>query len=277
MPVQLIAVPYDAGRRGWRMGQGPEALIAAGLPDALGPETRVDVVEAGETLPEIAAPFVLAREVAARVAAARAEGRFPLVLAGNCGATLGTVAALPAGRTGVVWFDAHADFHTPETTTSGFVDGTALATLTGRCWRALTATVPGFSPVADRHVALVGARSVDPGERVALAASGVTFVSAASVGLLGGILRRTITGVEAAVVHVDLDVLDPEVAGPANAFAAPGGLDAEGLVAAVQATCKVLPVVAATMSAYDPVVGTRGRVAPVACAVARVLGAFRDP
>ncbi|HYE57043.1 MAG TPA: arginase family protein, partial [Rhodothermales bacterium] len=147
MDVHVIAVPYDAGRRGWRMGQGPRALLDAGLACALGSDTHVETVDAGEQVPDVTALFALAREVATRVSVAMDEGRFPLVLAGNCGATLGTLAALPSERTSVVWFDAHADFHTPETTTSGFVDGTALATMTGRCWRSLAASLPGFRSV----------------------------------------------------------------------------------------------------------------------------------
>ncbi|HYE58442.1 MAG TPA: arginase family protein, partial [Rhodothermales bacterium] len=132
-------------------------------------------------------------------------------------------------------------------------------------------TLPGFRPVPDHRVALVGARDVDAGERAALAGAGVTLVPVASVGMLGGILRRTLAGAEAAVAHVDLDVLDPDAVGAANAYAAPGGLSAEGLVEAVRAVRDALPVRAATLSAYDPAGDPEARVARVALDVARVL------
>jgi len=61
----------------------------------------------------------------------------------------------------VLWFDAHGDFNTPESTLGGFLDGMALAIATGRCWTGLAATVPGFTPVAEENVVLVGARDLD--------------------------------------------------------------------------------------------------------------------
>ena len=89
------------------------------------------------------------------------EGRFPLVLAVNCFTSLGTVAGL--GRdVGVVWFDAHGDFNTPDTTTSGFLDGMGLAMLLGDGWRELRQTVEGLRPVPAEHALLVGARDIDP-------------------------------------------------------------------------------------------------------------------
>src|SRR5207253_2124442 len=73
---------------------------------------------------------------------------------------------------GVAWLDAHGDFHTPETTTSGFVDGMALAVAAGQCWRALAAAVPGFEPVLAGRVVHVGGRDFDPGKRDRLAGWG---------------------------------------------------------------------------------------------------------
>ena len=61
----------------------------------------------------------------------------------------------------VLWLDAHGDYNTPETTTGGFLDGMALAMLTGRCWRAMTAQVPGFEPVAEKRVVMFGTRDLD--------------------------------------------------------------------------------------------------------------------
>ena len=67
------------------------------------------------------------------------------MLAGNCNTALGSVAGLDhLDRTGVVWFDAHGDFNTPETTVTGSFDGMALAMLTGRCWTGLYIACPAF-------------------------------------------------------------------------------------------------------------------------------------
>jgi arginase len=105
------------------------------------------------------------------VGEARRADRFPLVLGGNCGVALGVVAGL-GGDARVVWADAHGDFNTPETTLGGFLDGMGLATLTGGCWTAITATIPGFAAVPDDHVWLLGARSRRGGGRGAGALRG---------------------------------------------------------------------------------------------------------
>ena len=86
---------------------------------------------------------------------------------------VGTLGGLGTGPTGVRWFDAHGDFNTPESTLGGFLDGMALAIATGRCWIGLAATVPGFTPVAEENVVLVGARDLDPAEGELLRASRV--------------------------------------------------------------------------------------------------------
>lgn len=137
MRINLILVPYDSGQRGVRMGRGPEHLLRAGLPEALvreGHEVHTELVEApGTWRAEIATTFALAAVIAERARLAREEGRFPLLVTGNCMMSLGLLAASRA-PTSIVWLDAHGDFNTPETTIGGFIDGMALATMTGRCW-----------------------------------------------------------------------------------------------------------------------------------------------
>lgn len=97
---------------------------------------------------EIARVIELDRRFAHRVRAARRRGTFPLVLAGNCNSCPG----IGSDGLGVVWFDAHADFDTPEDNLSGCFDVMALAMLTGTGWSALCRTIPGFSPVREGRV-----------------------------------------------------------------------------------------------------------------------------
>jgi arginase len=115
-------MPYHAGTPDVGMGLGPNALLERHrLADALGGDVEVEVVPGpdGER-PEIARTFEVSRRLAERVSAARSGGRLPFVVAGNCISCLGTVAGLaPPEGVGVVWFDAHADFDTPEDNRSG--------------------------------------------------------------------------------------------------------------------------------------------------------------
>jgi arginase len=120
--VQLLLIPYDSGHRGLRMGRGPEHFLDNGLTEVLrshGHEVSVETIESHrEFRAEVATQFELYGSLAERVTEARQNNRFPLILSGNCGATLGAIAM--GNKLGVIWFDAHGEFNTPETTTSGF-------------------------------------------------------------------------------------------------------------------------------------------------------------
>lgn len=275
MNVDAILVPFDSARRGERMGAGPHALVAAGLVERLeraGHRVACDTVEppAASWRAEIRTAFDLAAGIATRVRAARAAGRFPLVLAGNCNAALGVVAALGA-ETSVVWCDAHADLNTPDTTTSGLLDGMSLAALTGRCWRAIASGIPGFVPLPDAAVRLVGAHDIDPAERDALRASAIRHEPASALGAsLAERVRAQLPAAAPLYLHLDLDVLDV-AEGRANAYATSGGASARGL----RAFCEALGAPdAVTLSAYDPAADGDRRVQEVAlAAVEALLGA----
>jgi arginase len=100
---------------------------------------------------ELVTAFTLHRIIAGEVTAARDAGQVPVLLSGNCNATLGVLAGLAASvpRRGLLWFDAHGDFNTPDIDRNGFLDGQGVAMITGRCWTAATAAVPGFRALAD--------------------------------------------------------------------------------------------------------------------------------
>jgi arginase len=280
--IVLIQVPYDSGKRDFRMGRGPAAVVAGGAAERLragGHRVRAETVEAAQpgvgaaagakpndletsrAATELAFAFALHRALAARVAAARAAGALPVVLAGNCASAVGTVAGLGAeggAGLGAVWFDAHGDFNTPETSTSGFLDGMALAALAGRCWREETDALPGFRPLPEGRLALAGARDLDPAEAELLGGSGVTRVAAGEIRArgAGAALGPALDALAAAgaarlYLHLDLDVLDPAAA-RVNQFAAPGGLALADLTAAVGAIGARLPIAAAALTAYDP-------------------------
>jgi len=95
--------------------------------------------------------FALHGLLSEAVQEAVAQDHFPLILAGNCSSTVGTVSGLDKEGLGVVWLDAHGDYNTPETTTTGFLDGMALSVLTGMCWERMAEGVPGFEPYRNRE------------------------------------------------------------------------------------------------------------------------------
>src|SRR5262249_39623543 len=113
---------------------------------------------------EIRTAFVLSGLIAERVRASRRDGWFPLVLSGNCNAAVGTVTGCGYQNTAVVWFDAHGEATTPETTTSGFLDGMGISILTGQCWKTLACSILEFQPVSGDRIVLVGSRDLEAPE-----------------------------------------------------------------------------------------------------------------
>jgi len=265
--ITLVQTPYHLGHEAVGMGAGPEALVEAGAAEALvGAGHEVDVVRVsrrnGETN-EIGASFEVVRRGADAVSDALAHGAFPVVLSGNCMSSLGTVAAL-GGEVGVVWFDAHPDFNTTEQTLGGFLDGMGLSILTGTGWRALSETIPGFRPLPEENVVLVGIRDINPPEQERLDGSGVAVVAPERVddqlqAALDGLRERA----SDVYLHLDLDVLDPSV-GRVNEYAAEGGLTGEQVARAIAAIGERFRIRAAAVTAYDPTIDTDGKIPEVA-------------
>lgn len=273
--LALIAWPYHAGLADISMGLGATTLAAdQRLRHALGQEvdevTIERVLPVEESLGEVARVFELDRRLARTVAAADGRDQFPLVLAGNCISCLGTTAGVrDRGDLGVIWLDAHADFDTPEDNLSGFTDVMGLSILTGRCWRALRETIPGFRVIDESDVVLIGTRDLEPYQRDRMNGSRVR-------GLAGEVvseeLRRVLDHlrgrVEEVYLHVDLDVLDISI-GRANGYAAGGGPDLKTVLHAVEETFARFTVRAAALTAYDPQVDDTGSIADAAREIGR--------
>ncbi len=245
MHCKLIGAPVQdgTGRMGCEMG--PSAFRAAGLTQAL-EELGHDVTDLGnvepaakrnlthsnpvlKNLPEIVA-WIEALDKAAYDASA--DG-FPIFLGGDHALAAGTVCGLSrrAKEQGrplfVLWLDAHTDFHTLETTTSGNLHGTPVAYYTGQ--KGFEGTFPEvLAPVDPANVCMIGIRSVDPAERTAIRKTEVTVNDMRMIDEHGvvALLNRFLKRVEEAngLLHVSLDVdfLDPNIA-PAVGTTVPGG------------------------------------------------------
>ena len=96
---------------------------------------------------------------------------FPVILGGDHSIAIGTFSAIAShfreteGEIGLIWFDAHADINTPETSLSGNIHGMPLATILGQGSEPLV-NLEGFSPKLNpKYCAHIGARDLDAGER----------------------------------------------------------------------------------------------------------------
>ena len=267
--IEIIGVPVDlgAGRRGVDMG--PSAIRIADLEprlESLG-HTVLDSGDLDVHIPETQkvgagklrykAPILAACEVlCARVEKCLAESRLPLVLGGDHSIAIGSIAgstghfAKQNESLGLIWFDAHGDANTPETTPSGNIHGMSLAVALGLGDPDLV-NLGGRAPkVMARNVALIGIRDLDQGERDTLKKSGVTCYTMRDLDERGmhdvvdeaiGIASDGTAGVH---LSFDLDVVDPEDA-PGTGTPVWGGITyreahlAMEMVAETQRLCSV--------------------------------------
>lgn len=258
MDIQLLLVPYDSGQRGWRCGAGPEHLVRAGLPAHLQKRghtvTAIHVIEDDPAYPlaEIRTAFELARRLATTVRSARNAGHFPLVLGGNCNTAVGTLSGLTPARRATFWFDGHGDCNTPETTTSGSLDGMGLAMTMGLCWHHLGRTVPGFQPVAAEATFLLGARDLDPPEAALLYESAINVIPVDHIPeRFSGLLKKAPLADTLGYLHLDVDVLDSTI-GYANYLSCPHGLSLRQLIDAIDIVRSRVPLGAAALTSYSP-------------------------
>ena len=198
---------------------------------------------------ESANPWVGLAQLYAPLAERVAHVRDPVVLSGDCVTALAVLAGVQ--RSGIdaalVWFDAHGDFHTEQTTSSGYLGGLPLAKAVGRGDLSLPDSL-GLTPLAEGRVLLVDARDLDPPEVVALRGSQVRRATVDSVreALPDGPLH----------LHVDLDVFDASLLTGLRFPAANGpGVDAvAAAVATVAASGRLVALsIAATWRPDDAV------------------------
>jgi len=183
-------------------------------------------------LSEISAACV---ELAQKVEGILAAGELPLVLGGDHSIAVGSLSGFAAycrsrnETPGLIWFDAHADMNTPETTPSGNIHGMPLAVLFGRGAPELT-NIAGFSPKLDPKLcAHVGARDIDSGERLLISELGIRFITMREIDERGmnACMDEAISIASHAsggyAVTFDVDALDPGDA-PGSGTLVRGGL-----------------------------------------------------
>ena len=268
MNTRIIKVPYDCGYKERRQGLGPDRFFSHGIDQVLESDGhRVEIARIdsqSDFTIEIMTAFELNRLLAGEVHRSITEDVFPVVLSGNCNSCLGTIAGIGPQNLGVVWFDAHGEFNTPETTLSGFLDGMPIAIATGRCWKSVAATIPGFQPVAEKNLMLVGARDLDEEEHRQLAQSEINLVRTTpgnETDILRKIksavtdLQRRVTGI---YLHIDMDAFEIG-AGAANHYGATGGLSPEFMLEAIALVKEQIRIKGCALASYDPAFDSDGR------------------
>lgn len=229
--VTIIGVPMDLGQMRRGVDMGPSVIRYAGVVERLeqlgyqvedrgdiqiGRPSRFDIKNE-ENLKDLDLVVRANEMLADEVIDVISEGSFPLILGGDHSIALGSLAGVSKEREnlGVIWYDAHGDLNTGETSPSGNIHGMPLSASMGIGHEALT-NIGGYSPkVKPENVVIIGARSLDEGERKLIKEKGMRVYTMHEVDRLG--MSRVIEEAAAYVsektdgVHLslDLDALDP--------------------------------------------------------------------
>lgn len=241
----LIGAPIDEGQRRPGCVMGPAAYRVAGIATAIAEQghglsdwgdlalpTLSQATCANPAVHSLPQVMGWTEVLADKVEDALAQGAMPIILGGDHSLALGTVAgaASHARRQDrplfLLWLDAHSDFHTVETTTSGNLHGTPVAYIAGRA--GFDPLPPFPEPIPAHQICLYGIRSVDPAEHAALLKADIAINDMRVLDERGIVapLREFLDKVRDAggMLHVSLDVdfLDPSIA-PAVGTTVPGG------------------------------------------------------
>jgi arginase len=174
------------------------------------------------------------------------EGKRPVSIAGDCCTAIGVLAGLQ--RAGLdpllIWFDAHGDFNTWETTPSGFLGGMPLAMLVGRGEQSMIKALE-VKPLAEYRVILTDARDLDPAEKRLVEEAAVVHLADT------GALQDFVLPEGPIYVHIDTDIIDPAQA-PAMNYPAAGGPSAENLQAVMRHLSRTERIAAVSVSSWNP-------------------------
>ena len=273
MPLQIVTVPFRYDERDEGLGAGPLALLRAGLVDRLKKagtsvtgtseaELPLDQQEPGRRAVNIGR---LGASTARLIAEAQTTGTSVLVLCGDDTASVGILSGLQmrygAGASiGMIWFDAHGDFNTPETSFSGILAGMPVAILAGLAgpqWRGAAGLA---APISTDRIVIAGVRELDEKEEILLRSTDARVLSTREV-CEGNQLNRAVQRLAAATaclwIHVDLDILDPRLV-PSASTPAEDGLEISELAGAMRSVLETGKVAAVSIAGLNPGAGSRG-------------------
>ena len=282
--ISMIGVPIDFGQMRRGVDMGPSAIRYAGAVErleALGHEVvdegdiyvpNAAKLEVHPKLRNLGAVVEACTKLAEQVATAVEHKKFPLVLGGDHSIAIGTLAGLAQyyKNLGVIWYDAHADMNTAETSPSGNIHGMPLAVAMGLGHEKLT-HIGGEQPKIDpKNLVIIGARSVDEGERELIKEKGIKVYSMHEIDRLGmaavmedalAYLRsREIDGLH---LSLDLDGLDPMYT-PGVGTPVPGGITYRESHLAMEMLQESNLLTSAEFVEVNPVLDTKNATANVA-------------
>ena len=285
--LTIIGMPMDLGQMRRGVDMGPSAIRYAGVFERLSklfssiedwgdiavgrPETIIDKQSNLKNLHLIAEKNQMLAEMVDKIIQTKS---FPLVLGGDHSIAIGTLAGVSKHykNLGVIWYDAHGDLNTAETSPSGNIHGMPLAASLGYGHELLT-NLLGISPkIKPEHVVIIGARSLDEGERRLIKELGIKVFTMHEIDRLGmtKVMEETICYLKGKTdgVHLslDLDGLDPNDA-PGVGTPVPGGISYRESHLAMEMLAEAELITSAEFVEVNPILDEKNKTASLAVAL----------
>lgn len=283
--ISILGVPLDLGQSRRGVDMGPSAIRYAGLVDRLEAtgyqvldegDIHVDARRTKETedihlknLNEVLkANMALAKKVASIIK----DKRFPLILGGDHSIAIGTLAGLSTvyHNLGVIWYDAHADLNTKETSPSGNIHGMPLAVSLGKGDKRLVNLYKLGPKVKSENIIIIGLRDVDSGEKALIKELGIKVYTMHEIDKYGmtAVMQDTIAYLESREVDgvhlsLDLDGLDPLYA-PGVGTPVPGGINYRESHLAMEMLAETDMITSVELVEVNPMLDEKNKTADVA-------------
>lgn len=285
--LSMIGVAIDLGAGTPGVSLGPAAIRYAGIHERM-TNIGYDVQDEGDivaikqevstsanthlkNLDEVARVNSLLCE---RVDSVMKAGRFPLVLGGDHSIAIGTIAGVlqHVEKLGIIWFDAHGDINTEETSPSGNIHGMPVAVSLGHGHDLLTKIGGADKKISSENIVFIGCRDLDAGERKMLKEFGIKVFTMHEVDRLGmtEVMNQAIeiasNGTDGIHVSFDMDSMDPVYA-EGTGTRVPGGLTYRESHLALEMISETEKVVSAEFVEVNPIIDNKNQTAKTAVAL----------
>jgi len=286
--LSIIGVPMDLGQTRRGVDMGPSAIRYAGVIErienigySVEDKGNIEIALAervhsdeNTNLKNLKAVADASERLAQTVSDVITNKRFPLVLGGDHSIAIGTLAGVSRHykNLGVIWYDAHGDLNTADTSPSGNIHGMPLAASIGIGDDALT-RIGGYTPkVKPENIVIIGARSLDEGEKELIKEKGIKVYTMHEIDRMGmtKVMEETILYLREKTdgVHLslDLDGLDPHDA-PGVGTPVIGGISYRESHLAMEMLAESQLITSAEFVEVNPILDERNKTATVAVAL----------
>ena len=285
--ISIIGVPMDLGQMRRGVDMGPSAIRYAGVVERL-EKLHLNIEDLGDieigsaertsnpesNLKNLKAVAEASERLANTVDQEMTKGKFPLIFGGDHSIAIGSIAGVAKHykNLGVIWYDAHGDLNTAETSPSGNIHGMPLAVSLGLGDSILT-NIGGYEPkIKPENIVIIGARSLDDGEKELIKEKGIKVYTMHEIDRMGmtAVMEDAISYLQERTdgVHLslDLDGLDPHDA-PGVGTPVIGGISYRESHLAMEMLAEADIITSAEFVEVNPILDEKNKTASVAVAL----------